>query len=399
MPGFNATNPVRAVPGPLVSQMRPSTSPGRLDEPDGIHSEIGSGNEIEPQRRVTPDLLRAALDSLSMCVALIDSDGTIAAENAEWRKCANEGNLPLANCATRGNYLVACDTAATSKTVARHAAAGVREVLQGSRAAFEMEFADARKRKRRQFRMRALRNNDLNAPFAVLTFTDITDAKRTQSELRRLSAEIMNSQDSERKRIARELHDTTLQNLVAAKLLIDQMRTNGDTRLDDTTTALETAQRLIGQSMEELRTLSYLLHPPMLDALGLPSAIRYYARGFERRSGVSVMVEAPDEYTRLASDIEITLFRVVQEGLANIHRHSGSRDAHINLKAGPNLLTLEITDHGKGMRSPSPNGTNVEETQIGVGIAGMRLRLQQIGGKLEIESSNLGTTLRATVPH
>jgi signal transduction histidine kinase len=150
--------------------------------------------------------------------------------------------------------------------------------------------------------------------------------------------------------------------------------------------------------MEELRTLSYLLHPPMLDELGLASAIRWYAFGFEKRSGISTTVEAPEDFDRLDGETETTLFRVVQEGLGNVHRHSGSRDARITLNSRSGLITLEIADHGKGISVHSSDATNVRGAQIGVGIAGMRLRLQQLCGAFEITSSSCGTTLRAIVP-
>ena len=150
--------------------------------------------------------------------------------------------------------------------------------------------------------------------------------------------------------------------------------------------------------MTGIRTLSYLLHPPFLDEAGLVSAVRWYAEGFAGRSGVKVDLDLPAAFRRLPQDVETALFRVVQEALINIHRHAASPSALIRLRNGTSGLTLEIEDHGRGMppelmaQLPSGGGA------LGVGVAGMRERLQQLGGTLEIESGERGTVVRARVP-
>jgi signal transduction histidine kinase len=236
------------------------------------------------------------------------------------------------------------------------------------------------------------------------TATDIDDLKQTEralrqseQEVRRASAQLIKTQDEERRRIAREIHDTTLQDLVAATLQIDQVR-NGTIAAGDADRTLEEVRGLITRSQKDLRTLSYLMHPPMLDAVGLAAAVQWYARGFAQRSGIRVTVEAPEDLPRLFDDVEMALFRVVQEGLANVYRHSGSEDAEIVIDRHAQTVTLQITDHGKGLDS-RPRARNLPgEVAMGVGIPGMRLRLQQIGGTLELRSGGHGTTLIATVP-
>jgi signal transduction histidine kinase len=236
------------------------------------------------------------------------------------------------------------------------------------------------------------------------TATDIDDLKQTEralrlseQEVRRASAQLIRTQDEERRRIAREIHDTTLQDLVAATLQIDQVR-NGTIAAADADRTLEEVRALITRSQQDLRTLSYLMHPPMLDPVGLAAAVQWYARGFEKRSHIRVTVSAPKDLPRLFDDVEMALFRVVQEGLANVYRHSGSEDAEIVIWLDAQAVTLQIVDHGKGLGSRAGARGATGEAALGVGIPGMRLRLQQIGGTLELRSDAQGTTLRATVP-
>jgi PAS domain S-box-containing protein len=233
------------------------------------------------------------------------------------------------------------------------------------------------------------------------TATDIDEIKQTarafrhsEREMRRLSAQLMRSQDDERRRIAREIHDTTLQDLVGAMILMDQIRAGPSASSEET---FDEIRDLITRSLQDLRTLSYLLHPTLLDAIGLPPAVKWYARGFEKRSGIRVTVQAPEGMPRLSEDVEIALFRVVQEGLANVYRHSGSDEARIVLEHNGQSVALEIIDRGKGIGSVLGAQAATDDVTLGVGIPGMRLRLQQIGGTLEIDTSPRGTTVRATV--
>jgi PAS domain S-box-containing protein len=229
------------------------------------------------------------------------------------------------------------------------------------------------------------------------TATDIDDLKRAEIDHRRLSRLLLKAQDDARRQIARELHDTTAQNLVAANLQLGLLSTARFSAGD--VAVLDTAQELIVRSLDELRTLAYLLHPPMLDEFGLVSAIRWYIKGFERRSGVDVIFTAPDDIADLPADIESALYRVVQEGLTNVHRHAGSSKASVTLEQlDDGVVSLEITDEGKGLPSFSLDPDSSDTASLGVGIPGMRLRLEEFGGSLEIASDSYGTTLRATLP-
>ena len=232
---------------------------------------------------------------------------------------------------------------------------------------------------------------------------DITDRKRleqerlhAENELSQLTARLFTLQDEERRRIARELHDGTAQNLFAISIDIDQMRKRtGDAELKS---LLDESASLCDQSLQEIRTLSYLLHPPLLDQAGLVFALKWYVEGFTKRTGIDVNLVALDNVGRMKSEIETALFRIVQEGLTNIRRHSSSETASIRLKREPDEIFLEIQDHGHGMHISEHVGATAETYELGVGIPGMRQRLRQLGGRLDITTSASGTVVTAVIP-
>ncbi len=218
------------------------------------------------------------------------------------------------------------------------------------------------------------------------------------AELSQLSARLLHLQDEERRRIARELHDSTAQSLIA--LTMNLASINGSSSLDPKVRqTLSDSLALAEQCSQEIRVLSYLLHPPMLDEAGLTGALRWYAAGFTQRSGIRVDLEMSPDLDRLPDEVEIALFRIVQESFANIHRHSNSPTAKVRIAADSKEVMLEIADHGSGM-SPTSSETSLDRTtaRIGVGIAGMRERIRQLRGRLEISSNAQGTTVRAVVP-
>jgi PAS domain S-box-containing protein len=244
---------------------------------------------------------------------------------------------------------------------------------------------------------------------------DITEHRRTEEQLNRLSAQLLRTQDDERQRIARELHDSTVQTISAVKLNLGRLRRHlgsdgaSGGRFAD---VLDEGEELMDQAATELRTLSYLLHPPMLDDIGLAAAISWYVEGFARRSGLRIELEAPTDLGRLPAQVETSLYRIVQEALSNVHLHSGSKSARIRLNKRGNAVWLRIQDRGKGMPAAMTqnraggNGAALESAsdgaagapELGVGIAGMRQRLRQLGGRLEIRSTSHGTTITAVVP-
>lgn len=213
--------------------------------------------------------------------------------------------------------------------------------------------------------------------------------ERTAS-LRQLSASLMRSQDEERRRIARELHDSLGQYLSALSMELHRVAAGGDSQL---TTALKTLETCIN----ETRTISHLLHPPLLDEVGLGSAVQWYVEGFEGRSGIKVALNIA-KIPRLPADIETAVFRVLQEALTNIHRHSRAERAEVSLAHRSSRIVLDIVDHGKGMPEIKLDRFVKSGTAGGVGLAGMRERIRVIGGDLRINSTSAGTQVTVSVP-
>ena len=230
---------------------------------------------------------------------------------------------------------------------------------------------------------------------------EANDALRSNEEaLRQLSGRLLQLQDDERRHIARDLHDITGQKLAVLGISLSQVQRAKPLLKDPD------AQKLVSdclvytkQISEEIRTLSYVLHPPLLDELGLTSAIRWYTKGFEARTGIHVEIDIPANFQRLPSDVEVTLFRIMQESLTNVHRYSGSATAFVRVLCSDSQVSLAVGDRGKGMRSDSAGAVVSGDTAVlGVGIQGMRERMRQLSGSLEIQSRpNEGTVVTATV--
>ncbi len=229
------------------------------------------------------------------------------------------------------------------------------------------------------------------------TNTDIEDRKQTEEELLHLSGLLLRSQDEERRRIARDLHDSTGQNLVALATMLGRLSNSVPSTGRKSRTLLSECMALADQCIREVRTLSYLLHPPLLDEAGLEVAIREYVTGFTKRSGIQVDLEMSPRLGRMGRDIELALFRVVQESLTNIQRHSGSQKAKIRLDRNSHL-TLEISDRGRGVSASAQRGKEAARFEAGVGILSIQERVKAIGGRLDIVSNSHGTTVRVTVP-
>lgn len=222
--------------------------------------------------------------------------------------------------------------------------------------------------------------------------TDLTSQKQ-QIEF---AARLQSMQDEERRRLARELHDSVGQTLAALGMNLGIIQAQSH-KLDPVgARALADNAGLVEQVSREIRTISHLLHPPLLDIAGLASALRWYVDGFSERSNIKVDVEITSDFGRLSDELEIAIFRIVQECLTNIHRHSGSTTATIRLHQEGNRLTVQVQDRGKGIPKEKQHAL-IELGRGGVGFAGMRERLRRLDGTLEIESDGSGTTVSATL--
>ncbi len=213
---------------------------------------------------------------------------------------------------------------------------------------------------------------------------------------RQLSARLLQMQDEERRRIARELHDSAGQMVAALTMNIDQIKAVGGATSEQAR-LLADSDAVLRSLNRELRTMSHLLHPPLLDEMGLSSALGWYVDGFAKRSGILTTLELASDFGRVNSDLEIAVFRLVQECLTNVHRHSGSSKAVVRLKRSRQAVMLEIEDEGHGI-APEKRSVLLGSGPVGVGLRGMRERVLQLGGTLHIDSEDGGTTIRAVFP-
>jgi signal transduction histidine kinase len=207
---------------------------------------------------------------------------------------------------------------------------------------------------------------------------------------------LLRAQDYERRRIARELHDSTTQLLAALSINLSRLQEPG-LEPDGRSQLLSEASQLAAACSEEIRTVTCLLHPPVLEKVGLANALQSYAQGFNQRTGIQIETKIPPDFGRLNSELEVTLFRIVQEGLANVHKHSGSQLAVVRLERDPHEVRLVLQDRGHGL-SKAPRNQAEGFVRFGVGIVGMRERAEQLGGRLELTSNEIGARLTVTLP-
>jgi PAS domain S-box-containing protein len=220
----------------------------------------------------------------------------------------------------------------------------------------------------------------------------------SEESLRRLSAHLLRTQEDERRRLGRDLHDNVGQYLAVLKMTLESLPV-GSPSSNEYEAQLRECVGLVEESIKEVRTMSYLLYPPMLDEMGLKSAVPRFLDGFTKRSGIQITFEMPRDTARLAHDTEIAIFRVLQESLTNVHRHSGSNTAEIRITVDGSAVRLEVRDHGKGMQPEVVESIRDSWGTFGVGLRGMNERMHQLGGTLEISSSAEGTVVVAAAPH
>ena len=228
---------------------------------------------------------------------------------------------------------------------------------------------------------------------------DITQRKEAEKAIkeREFSWRLLKLQDQEKRRVARELHDGVGQLLAAMSMNAVMISMEKAKLSPDTAGCVDENSRLIEQASADIRTMSYLFHPPLLDEVGLQSALKWYVEGFAERSKIATELELPKEQERFPQDYELCLFRITQECLTNIHRHSGSSTARVRLTRSPGEIKLEVSDEGKGLDREIQSKIASGES-VGVGFRGMRERLRALGGKLEVRSNGKGITVIATLP-
>jgi PAS domain S-box-containing protein len=387
----------------LVNIVALRNADGELIGAMNCFQDITDRKRAEESLRESERLLRVVLDALPVGVAVVDRSGNIILSNPAsqriWGGSIGSGRERYAE--SKGWRH------ATGKKLEPGEWASVRALVDGETSVNEVVDIEAFDGVRKVIHNSAVPIRDANDRItgAVVVNEDISAGKAAERELsdsynqmRALTGRLMRAQDDERRRIAQMLHETTAQNLAALKMLLARLNRTSDRLSDSERNALLESMSLAEQSMTEIRTLSYLLHPPFLDEVGLLSALRWYAAGFAERSGIDVDLDLPESFGRLARDTETALFRIVQESLINIHRHAGSKTAHIRLQHDAETLVLEIDDRGRGIPNASLQHIMSGGGVVGVGIAGMSERMEQLGGSLEITSGDRGTTVRARLP-
>jgi len=334
--------------------------------------------------------MRAVLDSLSPEIALLDRTGRIRFVNAAWRRFARENGLGLADGGVGTSYLAPCDAAAEEVPVAGEAAARIREAIAGRDEEVQLPYTLDSSDCVRWFILRVTAFGEGEDRRVVVSHADVSVVVDAEAAVHELTARLLVAQDEERRRIARELHDGTAATMVALSLDLTRLASrlpSGKER-----DLAEDCAALCEQSLRELRTVSFVLHPPVLERAGLVEALRWLADGFGKRSGISVALRAEDApRERLSPDVELALYRIVQEALTNVHRHSGSRTARVDLAAIGGEVRVTIRDEGTPPK-------DLVASDGGVGIASMRERVSALGGRLEVHSGTIGTIVTAVVP-
>jgi PAS domain S-box-containing protein len=226
------------------------------------------------------------------------------------------------------------------------------------------------------------------------------DLATSEASLRKLSLNLLRTQDEERRRIGREMHDSLGQYLTALKMKLGTLRVRQpNLTSEETSQEFGRCDELLEECVKEVRTISYLLYPPMLEEMGLKSAVTWFLEGFAQRSGIKTDLEVSADFDRVSRDVELGLFRVVQESLNNIHKHSGSTQASVRLSRANGIIALEIRDYGKGLPQGVLEQSGVGSTDaLGVGLRGMIERIGQLGGELKVTTAQPGTLVTATVP-
>jgi two-component system NarL family sensor kinase len=335
-------------------------------------------------RQLYVNQLAPALEAFTAHACVLDRNLRILAVNGAWRTFASRHGLGGDTFGVGLNY-----TAYFHKISVRGAAleAGLRALVAGAPGPFEHSDVLLTSGAETWIELRAVQVRPATRPYIIVTHHDVSAQRRSQAALLVTTARLLHAEDKERRRIARDMHDSTAQHLTGAKMILER----GGQTLEAVRAAAGQATGLISEALTEIRTLAYLLHPPELDHLGLAAAIRQYVTGYAARTGIAMTLDVPRDFPRLPDDTELALYRVVQEALANVHSHSGSQRANINLRRDGDAVKLAIRDHGSGLPADV-------EAKAGVGLEGMKLRLAHLAGGLSVTNAGPGVCVEAWLP-
>ncbi|HEY6467081.1 MAG TPA: histidine kinase [Candidatus Acidoferrales bacterium] len=307
---------------------------------------------------------------------------------------ARDGSLPLPLTSQQG-------TALASESSAAAAAAGILDDMHAE----EERLLASRKTvsKQKFLGLRIVLGIGLLCVLGVLIFafrtllTQLSQKEAAERSVRRLSAHILRVQDAERRRLARELHDGIGQVFAGLNMEVELL-SRGLTLDENQKESFASLQKMVGDGLSQTRTISYLLHPPILDEFGFEQAAKWYVEGFSARSKIDVEMKFSQPFPRLSEAMELVLFRIIQESLTNVHRHSGSNRAEIVATFHPDRVNLIVRDFGKGIPVELLKSMEESSAGAGLGLGGMRERVAELGGHLTIESSSMGTSIEVALP-
>jgi len=370
-----------------------------LNEQNPLGEHSGLKKQTPAATEASQRFLQSTIDALSAHIAILDESGNIVAVNEPWLKFGEDNGSIGPGHDIGVNYLKVCESVdGMSRPEALAVAEGIRSIMEGRTTDFRTVYCCRSQREKLWFQLRATRFYDEGGMRLVMVHENITEIKHAESELREVTEHLLRLQDEERKRIARDLHDVTAQNIFAMTMNLARLKKILPDLGGRAGELLAETISLGEESLQEIRTVSYVLHPPTVDGGGLVAALRCYIEGFVKRTGIDVALSAEPQAMDLPAAVQTVLFRIVQESLANIIRHSGSSTARISLRKSAGMVLIHVEDEGVGISPEILDESSGQIRSLGVGIPGMRIRLRQLGGRLRIESGDHGTIVTATVP-
>ena len=341
-------------------------------------------------------LLQSSLDALTAHVVVLDGSGTVVASNAAWQQFSIAQGLHTPG-AARLNYLALYSKPLARRRDALRIGETLTSLLSGNARTARIVHTWPLKNKVCWFQLNAARFECWGDTFIIVANEDVTAVKEAERASGEMAERLLTLQEEERRRIAEELHDSTAQHLVAIGLNMMKLKSKLPER-DQHSELFGEIEASVRETSKELRTFTYLLHPPRLDEEGLRATARQYARGFACRTGLHVDVNVTDVGDAAPFEVQRCIFRIMQEGLTNIHRHASASQVRLDLRYLRQQLHLIVRDNGVGMDTVGGNRDISMASSMGVGIPGMKARLRQFGGELAIRSGPAGTCLHVIIP-
>jgi signal transduction histidine kinase len=341
-------------------------------------------------------LLSSTLNALSGYVVILEKDGTIAFANESWRRFLRATDPRLSNDGIGTNYLALGILRPKRSIEERRFHNGLRAVLNGNLKEARFTHRIELDGELRWFRIAAAQFQASEWTRIVVAHEDVTEVQQAHQTIDDLSQRLLNLQEEERQRIAMELHDSTSQHLTALSLNIMTLKRRVRST-EDVDRIFAEMEKSVEEAQKEIRVFSYLLYPPHLEHDGLKATVQGYIEGFSVRAGISSKISIAAEVDGLAIELQRSILRIVQEALTNVHHHASAKQVEVRIELNDDGLIVRIDDDGKGVAN-SRGRRNQDRWHLGVGVPGMRARLRQFGGALEIGSTKRGTTVVARIP-